>query len=158
MTGWRVGFAGGPIELIKAMANVQSQSTTHTSSISQAAATAALNGSNDFLVGWRKSFAERRDFVVAQLNTVPGLKCTKPEGAFYVYPSCAGLLGKTTPKGQKITNDSEFVTYLLESEGVAVVQGAAFGLEPFFRISYATSMKSLQEACTRIKRACEALK
>ena len=158
MTGWRVGYAGGPIELIKAMANIQSQSTTHTSSISQAAATAALNGPTDFLNDWRKSFAERRDFVVAQLNAIPGLKCAKPEGAFYVYPSCAGLIGKTTPQGKKITNDTEFVAYLLESEGVAVVQGAAFGLEPFFRISYATSMKLLQDACTRIKRACEALK
>lgn len=158
MTGWRVGYAGGPVELIRAMANIQSQSTTHTSSISQAAATAALNGPTDFLNGWRKSFAERRDFVVAQLNAIPGIKCSKPEGAFYVYPSCAGQIGKTTPQGKKITNDSDFVAYLLESEGVAVVQGAAFGLEPFFRISYATSMQSLQDACTRMKRACEALK
>ena len=117
-----------------------------------------MNGPTDFLNDWRKSFAERRDFVVAQLNAIPGLKCAKPEGAFYVYPSCAGLIGKTTPQGKKITNDTEFVAYLLESEGVAVVQGAAFGLEPFFRISYATSMKLLQDACTRIKRACEALK
>ncbi len=158
MTGWRVGYAGGPIELIKAMANVQSQSTTHTASISQAAATAALNGPIDFLNDRRKSFAERRDFVVAQLNATPGLKCSKPDGAFYVYPSCAGLIGKMTPAGKKIANDTDFVTYLLESEGVATVQGSAFGLEPFFRISYATSMKSLQEACTRITRACAALK
>ena len=157
-TGWRVGYAGGPLELIKAMANIQSQSTTHTSSISQAAATAALNGPTAFLADWRKSFAERRDFVVAQLNAIPGLKCSTPEGAFYVYPGCAGVIGKTTPKGAKIATDTDFVTYLLEAEGVAVVQGAAFGLEPFFRISYATSMKSLQDACNRIKRACEALK
>ncbi len=158
MTGWRVGFAGGPIELIKAMANVQSQSTTHTSSISQAAATAALNGSNDFLVGWRKSFAERRDLVVARLNEAKGLKCYKPEGAFYVYPSCAGVIGKKTPAGATIQNDTDFVSYLLESEGVAVVQGVAFGLEPYFRLSYATSTKALEEACKRIIRACAALK
>jgi len=147
-----------PIELIKAMANVQSQSTTHTSSISQAAATAALNGSNDFLVGWRKSFAERRDLVVARLNEAKGLKCYKPEGAFYVYPSCAGVIGKKTPAGATIQNDTDFVSYLLESEGVAVVQGVAFGLEPYFRLSYATSTKALEEACKRIIRACAALK
>ncbi len=158
MTGWRVGYAGGPIELIKAMANVQSQSTTHTSSISQAAATAALNGPMDFLVGWRKSFAERRDLVVAKLNAAPGLTCMKPEGAFYVYPSCAGTIGKKTPAGKTIANDTDFVTYLLETEGVAVVQGNAFGLEPYFRISYATKTAALEDACMRITRACAALK
>ena len=147
-----------PIELIKAMANVQSQSTTHTSSISQAAATAALNGPRDFLVGWRKSFAERRDLVVSRLNAVPGLQCAKPQGAFYVYPSCAGLIGKKTPAGATIKNDTDFVSYLLETEGVAVVQGVAFGLEPYFRISYATSTKALEDACARIARACAALK
>ncbi|MBM3507903.1 MAG: pyridoxal phosphate-dependent aminotransferase [Alphaproteobacteria bacterium] len=158
MTGWRVGYAGGPIDLIKAMANVQSQSTTHTSSISQAAAVAALNGPMEFLTGWRKSFAERRDFVVDRLNAIPGLTCKKPQGAFYVYPSCQGAIGKKTQQGKTIANDSDFVTYLLEAEGVAVVQGAAFGVEPYFRISYATSMKALEEACARIARVCAALK
>ena len=158
MTGWRVGYAGGPFELINAMAKVQSQSTTHAASISQAAATAALNGPMEFLEGWRKSFSERRDLVVSRLNAIPGLKCSKPVGAFYVYPSCQGAIGKKTPQGMPIANDTDFVTYLLEAEGVAVVQGAAFGLEPYFRISYATSTKSLEDACARIARAVGALK
>ena len=158
MTGWRVGYAGGPIDLIKAMANVQSQSTTHTSSISQAAAVAALNGPMEFLTGWRKSFAERRDFVVDRLNAIPGLTCKKPQGAFYVYPSCQGAIGKKTQQGKTIANDSDFVTYLLEAEGVAVVQGAAFGLSPYFRISYATATELLEEACRRIQRFCAALR
>ena len=157
MTGWRVGYAGGPVEGIKAMAKIQSQSTTHTSSISQAAAVEALNGTQDFLTDWVATFAERRDLVVGILNQATGLSCLSPEGAFYVYPSCAELIGKKTPEGSVIANDSDFVTYLLESEGVAAVQGAAFGLEPYFRISYATSTEALEEACKRIQRACAAL-
>jgi|TARA_B100000315_G_scaffold192385_1_gene182815 aspartate aminotransferase len=157
MTGWRVGYAGGPVEVIKAMAKIQSQSTTHTSSISQAAAVEALNGTQDFLTDWVATFAERRDLVVGILNQATGLSCLSPEGAFYVYPSCAELIGKKTPEGSVIANDSDFVTYLLESEGVAAVQGAAFGLEPYFRISYATSTEALEEACKRIQRACAAL-
>jgi aspartate aminotransferase len=161
MTGWRVGYAGGPLEVIKAMAKIQSQSTTHTSSISQAAAVEALNGPQDFLADWVETFRQRRDLVVAMLNQATGLSCLSPEGAFYVYPSCAGLIGKKTPAGaggSTIANDGDFVTYLLESEGVAAVQGAAFGLEPYFRISYATSTEALEEACTRIQRAAAALK
>ncbi|MDP7602330.1 MAG: pyridoxal phosphate-dependent aminotransferase [Alphaproteobacteria bacterium] len=157
MTGWRVGYAGGPVEVIKAMAKIQSQSTTHTSSISQAAAVEALNGTQDFLTDWVATFAERRDLVVGMLNQATGLSCLSPEGAFYVYPSCAELIGKKTPEGSVIASDSDFVTYLLESEGVAAVQGAAFGLEPYFRISYATSTEALEEACKRIQRACAAL-
>ncbi len=158
MTGWRVGYAAGPIELIKAMNKVQSQSTTHTSSVSQAAAVAALNGPQDFLASNLAVFKERRDRVVAMLNAVPGLTCHKPEGAFYVYPGCAGVIGKTTPKGETITTDGEFAAYLLEQEGVAVVHGEAFGMSPFFRISYATATDALKEAGVRILRACEALK
>ncbi len=157
MTGWRIGYAGGPKELIKAMASVQGHSTSNPSSISQAAAVAALNGDQSFLKDWVKSFSERRDLVVSMLNQAPGIKCPRPEGAFYVYPSCAGCLGKTTPDGKVIETDSDFVTYLLESEGVATVQGVAFGLSPHFRISYATSAKALEEACRRIQKACAAL-
>ncbi len=157
MTGWRIGFAGGPAELIKAMAKVQSQSTSNPSSVSQAAAAAALSGPKDFIPERNAVFKQRRDLVVEVLNTCPGLACHRPEGAFYVYPSCAGTIGKKTPNGKTIESDGDFVTYLLESEGVAVVQGEAFGLSPYFRISYATSTEALQEACARIKRACEAL-
>jgi len=157
MTGWRIGFAGGPAELIKAMAKVQSQSTTNPSSISQAAAVEALNGTQDFIALHNEVFKARRDLVVAMLNQCPGLTCQSPEGAFYVYPSCAGTIGKTTSDGKTIETDSDFVTYLLDSEGVAAVQGEAFGLSPYFRISYATSTEALEEACRRIKRACEAL-
>tara|TARA_Y100001934_G_scaffold257277_1_gene326245 strand:+ start:16432 stop:17634 length:1203 start_codon:yes stop_codon:yes gene_type:complete len=157
MTGWRVGYAGGPEELIKAMNMIQSQSTTHTSSISQAAAVAALNGPQDFLADWVKVFQERRDLIVSMLNQSTGLSCPTPEGAFYVYPSCAGLMGQKTPDGESIESDTDFVTYLLESEGVAVVQGVAFGLEPHFRISYATATEALEEAGQRIQRACAAL-
>ena len=157
MTGWRVGYAGGPVEVIKAMAKIQSQSTTHTSSIIQAAAVEALNGTQDFLADWVETFRQRRDLVVGMLNQATGLSCLSPEGAFYVYPSCAELMGKKTPEGNVIANDGDFVTYLLESEGVAAVQGAAFGLEPYFRISYATSTEALEEACKRIQRACAAL-
>jgi len=158
MTGWRVGYAGGPKELIKAMSKVQSQSTTHTSSISQAAAAAALNGPSDFMARNNKVFKERRDLVVSMLNQSQGLKCPTPEGAFYVYPSCAGTIGRKTPKGKAINNDEDFVTYVLETEGVAVVQGAAFGSSPHFRISYATATELLEDACQRIQRACAALR
>jgi len=157
MTGWRIGYAGGPAPLIKAMAKIQSQSTTNACSISQAASVEALNGPQAFIAAHNKVFAERRDMVVSMLNKVPGLACNKPEGAFYVYPSCAGAIGKTTPQGKKIVSDDDFVTYLLEAEGVAAVQGSAFGQSPFFRISYATSTEALKEACTRIQRACAAL-
>lgn len=158
MTGWRIGFAGGPVDLIKAMAKIQSQSTSNPSSVSQAAAVEALNGTQDFIPDNNAVFRQRRDLVVDALNTCPGLSCSRPEGAFYVYPSCAGAIGKTTPEGKKIESDEDFVTYLLEGEGIAVVQGAAFGLSPYFRISYATSTEALEEACKRIKRACEALR
>jgi aspartate aminotransferase len=157
MTGWRIGYAGGPANLIKAIAKIQSQSTSNPSSISQAAAVEALNGPQDFIAKHNVSFKERRNLVVDMLNKAPGLHCHKPEGAFYVYPSCAGAIGKTTPDGKKIATDDDFVTYLLESEGVAAVQGSAFGLSPYFRISYATSTEALRDACTRIIRACEKL-
>lgn len=157
MTGWRIGYGAGPVELIKAMNNIQSQSTTHTSSISQAAAVAALNGSMDYLAGWLDAFKERRDLVVSMLNQATGISCRTPDGAFYVYPSCAGAIGKKTPDGRRIENDTDFVTCLLETEGVAVVQGAAFGLEPHFRISYATSNAALEDACGRIQRFCASL-
>ena len=157
MTGWRVGYAGGPEELIKAMAKVQSQSTTHTSSISQAAAVEGLNGPQDFIQDNNRVFKERRDLVVGMLNQSQGLSCPTPEGAFYVYPSCAGTIGKKTPDGKTIETDEDFVTYILESEGVAAVQGSAFGFSPHFRISYATSTELLEDACQRIQRACGAL-
>lgn len=158
MTGWRVGYAAGPLPLIKAMNVIQSQSSTHTSSISQAAATAALNAPMDFFPEWLKAFQSRRDLVVAALNKAPGLTCLKPEGAFYVYPSCAGAIGKTAPNGTVINTDGDFATALLEAEGVAVVQGEAFGLSPYFRISYATSEAVLTDACNRIARFCASLK
>jgi aspartate aminotransferase len=157
MTGWRVGYAGGPIDLIKAMNKIQSQSTTHTSSISQAASVEALNGPQDYIPKHNKIFQERRDLVVSMLNQAKGLECPTPEGAFYVYPSCAGMIGRTTPDGKKLENDEDVVTYFLEAEGVAVVQGAAFGLSPYFRVSYATSTEALEDACQRIQRACAAL-
>jgi aspartate aminotransferase len=158
MTGWRLGYCGGPAELIAAMNMVQSQSITHTSSIAQAAAVEALNGPQDFVEPHNRLFVERRDLVVAMLNEAEGVYCRKPEGAFYVYPSCAGVLGKATPDGARIDDDTAFVTYLLEAEGVACVQGAAFGLSPYFRISYATATEALEEACRRIQRACAALR
>jgi aspartate aminotransferase len=154
MTGWRIGFAGGPKQLIKAMATLQSQSTSNPCSISQWAAVAALNGPQDFLKGWVKSFQERRDLVVSMLNQASGIDCPVPEGAFYVYPSCAGCIGKTSAGGTAIKNDEAFAVALLEEEGVAVVHGAAFGLSPFFRISYATGKDDLEEACRRIQRFC----
>jgi len=158
MTGWRIGYAAGPVKLIKAMTTIQSQSTSNPSSISQAAAIEALNGPQDFIAAHNAVFKQRRDLVVGLLNQCPGLHCATPEGAFYVYPSCAGVIGKTTPDGKKIQSDGDFVTYLLESVGVAAVQGEAFGLSPYFRISYATATELLEDACARIKRACEALK
>ena len=158
MTGWRIGYAGGPVELIKAMAKLQSQSTTNPSSISQAAAIEALNGPQDFIAERAKAFAERRDLVVSMVNQAKGLSCPTPEGAFYVYPSCAGVIGKKTPDGAVISNDEEFCRYLLQGVGVAVVHGAAFGLEPHFRISYAASTEDLTEACQRIQRACAELR
>jgi aspartate aminotransferase len=157
MTGWRLGYAGGPLNLIKAMNAVQSHSTTHTSSLTQYAAIAALNGPQDFIPQHNKVFQDRRDLVVSMLNQAKGIQCPKPEGAFYVYPSCAGTLGHKTPSGTLLKTDEDFVSYLLESEGVAVVQGTAFGLAPHFRISYATSTEALEEACRRIQRACGAL-
>ena len=157
MTGWRIGFAGGPKELIKAIANVQSHSTSNPCSISQAATVAALNGDQSYLKDWCKVYKERRDMVVEMLNAAEGIRCPKPEGAFYVYASCEGCIGKKTPEGKVIESDSDFVTYLLETTGVAAVQGAAFGLSPYFRISYATSTEALKEACNRIQKACAAL-
>ena len=157
MTGWRIGYAAGDKEIIKAIAKIQSQSTTNPSSISQAAAVEALNGKQDFISVRAKAFQERRDFVVNSLNAIEGINCIKPNGAFYVFPSCKGLIGKKDKNGKKITNDTDFVESLLENNEVAVVQGSAFGLEGFFRISYATSMDKLQEAMKRIKLFCESL-
>jgi aspartate aminotransferase len=157
MTGWRIGYAGGPVELIKAMGKIQSQSTSNPTSISQAAAVAALNGDQGFLVERNAAFKVRRDNVAAALNEIPGLSCLTPEGAFYVYPSCAGVIGRKTPDGTLIEDSEGFATYLLESVGVAVVHGTAFGLDPHFRISYATSDEILAEACVRIGRAVEAI-
>lgn len=154
MTGWRIGYAAGPEKLIKAMATLQSQSTSNPSSIAQWAAVEALNGPQDFIAKHNEVFKARRDLVVSMLNQANGLTCPTPEGAFYVYPSCAGTIGKTAPSGKVIASDDDFVTELLESEGVAVVQGSAFGLAPHFRISYATATSALEEACRRIQRFC----
>jgi aspartate aminotransferase len=158
MTGWRIGYAAGPEMLIKAMTKLQSQTTSNASSISQWASVEALNGPQDFLTERAKTFKERRDLVVSMLNQAKGIQCPTPEGAFYVYPSCAGCLDKETAKGRLLKNDEDFVTGLLEEEGVAVVHGAAFGLSPFFRISYATSTEALEEACRRIQRFCANLR
>src|SRR5215510_9367063 len=158
MTGWRIGYAGGSEPLIKAMAMIQSQSTSNPAAVSQWAAVEALNGPQDFIAKHNKIFKERRDLVVSMLNQANGIKCPTPEGAFYVYPSCAGTMGKTTPTGKKLGSDEDFVTELLEAEGVAVVQGTAFGLGPAFRISYATRTEDLEEACRRIQRFCGNLK
>ncbi|MCK0167171.1 pyridoxal phosphate-dependent aminotransferase [Jannaschia sp. S6380] len=157
MTGWRIGYAGGPEDLIKAMRKIQSQSTSNPCSISQWAAVEALNGPQDFIEPNNATFRRRRDLVVAGLNACPGIECPVPEGAFYVYPSIAGCIGKTTAGGTRITNDETFATALLEEEGVAVVFGAAFGLSPHFRVSYATSDEALEDACARIRRFCEGL-
>ena len=157
MTGWRIGYAGGPKELIKAMAKIQSQSTTNPSSISQAAAVEALNGDQSFIKERSYAFKERRDFVVTELNKIPEIECINPEGAFYVFPSCKGCLGKSHNELGDIKTDTDFVSKLLESTGVAVVQGSAFGLEGFFRISYATSMQNLEKAVKRISEFCSKL-
>ncbi|HXC27054.1 MAG TPA: pyridoxal phosphate-dependent aminotransferase [Stellaceae bacterium] len=157
MTGWRIGYGAGPKHLIKAMGAIQSNSTANPCSISQAAAIEALNGPQDFIAPNNAKFKERRDLVVEALNKVPGLYCPRPEGAFYVYPSVAGLIGKKTPQGETIRSDEDFTKYLLAAEGVAVVHGDAFGLAPHIRISYATSNEILEEACRRIERACLAL-
>jgi aspartate aminotransferase len=158
MTGWRIGYGAGPEPLIKAMQKLQSQSTSNPSSISQWAAVEALNGPQDFIAENNKVFKERRDLVVAMLNQANGLSCPTPEGAFYVYPSCRAAIGKTAPSGRRIASDEDFVGELLEAEGVAVVHGAAFGLEPHFRISYATSTTALEAACQRIQRFCANLR
>ena len=157
MTGWRIGYAAGDKEVIKAIAKIQSQSTTNPSSISQAAAVEALNGTQDFIPIRSLAFQERRDFVVNSLNAIDGINCLKPDGAFYVFPSCKDLIGKKDKNGKKLENDTDFVQSLLENNNVAVVQGSAFGLEGFFRISYATSMKNLEKAMERIKSFCESL-
>ena len=157
MTGWRIGYAGGPKNLISAMSKLQSQSTSNPSSISQAAALAALEGPEEFLLERNEKFKTRRDMVVKMLNACNGLSCIKPSGAFYVYPSCSGIIGKSSKEGKIIENSIDFSSYLLESVGVAVVPGSAFGADPFFRISYATSDSILEEACNRIKKACEQL-
>ena len=154
MTGWRIGYGAGPERLIKAMANLQSQSTSNPTSISQYASVEALNGPQDFIPKNNAVFKQRRDLIVSMLNQANGLKCPTPEGAFYVYPSCAGTIGKTAPSGNIIKTDEDFVTELLETEGVAVVQGSAFGLAPHFRISYATATSALEEAGRRIQRFC----
>jgi aspartate aminotransferase len=158
MTGWRIGFAGGPEPLIKAMAAIQSQSTSNPAAVSQWASVEALNGPKDFIPKHNKIFKERRDLCVSMLNQTKGIHCPKPEGAFYVYPSCAGTIGKLAPSGNKIGTDEDFVTELLDAEGVAVVQGTPFGLGPAFRISYATATPLLQEACERIQRFCAGLR
>ncbi|MEG3144410.1 pyridoxal phosphate-dependent aminotransferase [Sphingomonas sp. RT2P30] len=158
MTGWRIGFAGGASWLIKAMAKLQSQSTSNPCSIAQAAAVAALNGDQSFLAERAAAFQSRRDLVVSMLNQTNGITCPRPEGAFYVYPELSGLIGKTTPKGILIDSDETFATYLLDEARVAVVQGAAFGLSPAMRISYATSDELLREACERIQTACSAVR
>ena len=157
MTGWRIGYAGGPAHLIKAMGTIQSQSTSNPSSVSQYAALEALTGPQDFLAPNRALFQRRRDLVVAMLNDAVGITCPKPEGAFYVYPDISGCIGKTSPAGTKITNDEVFATALLEETGVAVVFGAAFGLSPNFRVSYATADQVLRDACGRIQTFCASL-
>jgi aspartate aminotransferase len=158
MTGWRIGYGAGPEVLIKAMAKLQSQSTSNPSSIAQWAAVEALNGPQDFIAANNKVFKERRDLVVSMLNQAKGISCPTPEGAFYVYPSCAGAIGKAAPSGNVIKTDEDFVTELLAAEGVAAVHGAAFGSSPFFRISYATATPVLEDACMRIQRFCGNLK
>src|SRR5688572_7384716 len=158
MTGWRIGYAGGPEHLIKAMDFVQGQQTSGTSAISQWAAVEALDGPQDHLKVFRKAFEERRDLVVSMLNQAKGLKCPMPEGAFYVYPSCAEAIGKTAPSGKVLETDEDFVSELLEAEGVAAVHGSSFGLGPNFRISYATSNALLEDACNRIQRFCGSLR
>ena len=158
MTGWRLGYCGGPKEIIAAMNKIQSQSNTSTSSITMAASVEALQGNQNFINLHNVEFKKRRNMVVEKLNMIDGITCAIPSGAFYVFPSCAGIMGKKTPKGETINTDEEFMTYLLESEGVAGVHGEAFGLSPYFRLSYATSEEILEDACNRIARACNNLK
>ena len=157
MTGWRIGYAGGPEKLIRAMAKIMSQSTSNPCSISQWATVAALDGDHSFLEEWLPAFKQRRDVVVSMLNEAEGLTCLTPNGAFYVYPSCADLIGKSTPEGETINSDEMFALKLLESEGVAVVFGAAYGLSPHFRLSYAAAESELRDACERIQRFCASL-
>ncbi len=157
MTGWRIGYAAGPKDIVKAIAKIQSQSTTNPSSISQAASVEALSGTQDFIKKRADSFQERRDFVVKSLNDIDGINCLNPDGAFYVFPSCKGLIGKKDPNGKEIKSDTDFVQSLLENSGIAVVQGSAFGLEGFFRISYATSMENLKKALEKISFFCKSL-
>ena len=157
MTGWRLGYCGAPKGIIAAMNKIQSQSTTSTSSITMAAAVEAINGPQDFIIDHNNKFLKRRDLVVNKLNAIQGIRCAKPEGAFYVYPNCEGILGKITPGGKKLSNDEDFMTYLLEDQGVAGVHGSAFGLSPYFRLSYATSYDILEDACNRIRIACSKL-
>jgi aspartate aminotransferase len=158
MTGWRIGYCAGPEHLIKAMTKLQSQSTSNPTSISQYASVEALNGPQDFLKERAKVFKDRRDLVVSMLNQAKGIECATPEGAFYVYPSCAGLIGKETPSGKRLQTDEDVAVSLLEDEGVAVVHGAAFGLSPYFRISYACSTDELEESGRRIQRFCASLR
>ena len=158
MTGWRIGYGGAPVELVKAMTKLQSQSTSNACSISQAAAQEALTGPQDFIAERARIFQTRRDKVVETVNRIPGLRCHAPEGAFYVYASCADIIGKKTPDGQVLGSDADFVMYLLESQNLALLQGEAYGLSPFVRISFATSMQTLEEGCRRLRLACEALR
>lgn len=157
MTGWRIGYAGGPKTIVRTMAKLQSQTTSNPCSISQAAALEALSGPQDFIAERARAFEERRDLVVGMLNEADGITCPMPDGAFYVYPSIAGVIGKRTPEGKVIESDLDFSTFLLEHQSVAAVHGEAFGLSPHFRVSYATSVAILTEACTRIQKACAAL-
>lgn len=157
MTGWRIGFAAGPVELIKAMTKIQGQSTSNPSSISQAAAVGALNGDQSFLTDWKKSFVERRDFVLSRLNAIDGIQCIQPQGAFYIFASCEGYIGSTTQEGKTIETDADFASAFLDAESVTLVHGSAFGMSPFFRISYALDLKSLDEACNRLERFCATL-
>ncbi len=158
MTGWRIGYGGAPAALVKAMVKLQSQSTSNPSSISQAAALEALTGPQDFIAERTRIFQQRRDLVVAGLNDIPGIACHSPDGAFYAFPSCAGVMGKTTPDGKLLSTDDDFVLHLLESENLAVLQGAAYGVSPFFRISFATSIPKLEEGLRRVRLACEKLR
>ena len=158
MTGWRIGYVAGPRDLVQALDTLLSQSTGNCCSISQAAAAAALNGDQGFVADSVAIYKQRRDATLARINTIPGLSCRSPDGAFYLYINCAGLIGKTTPEGKTLNEDGDVVMYLLESVGVAVVAGTAYGLSPYFRLSIATSLEILEEGCTRIARAVAALR
>ena len=158
MTGWRIGFGGAPAPLVKAMVKLQSQSTSNPSSIGQAASAEALSGPQGIIAERTRTFQQRRDRIVALLNDIPGIRCHVPEGAFYLFPSCADMIGRRTPDGRTIRSDEDFILYLLEAENLAVLQGAAYGASPNFRISFATSIEMLEEGCRRLRRACEALR